>query len=302
MTALAPILLFTYKRLDTLKETVSALQNNHLAKESDLFVFSDAAKGTDDKIKVEEVRNYVKSLKGFKSVTVHEAEINKGLASSIIQGITHVLGLYDKAIVLEDDIVTSAGFLKYMNGALDHYKDNDSVMQVSAYMFPIDPKELPDTFFYQANTCWGWGTWKRSWNHFNEDGNYILKELKDRGISWKDFNAMQGNEFKKQLLSNINGKLKTWAVKWHAAIILNGGLVLHPKESYVKNIGFDGDGENCKTGNFEGQTDDKLNLDFKAAEFESSSVALKRLKKHFKFRYSLIGKVIKRIKPFVDGK
>jgi len=291
----APICLFTYNRLNETRQTVEALQRNFLAQESDLFIFSDGPKNEMAKPKVEAIRLYVRTITGFKSVGIIESPNNKGLASSIVAGVSLVVNQYGKVIVLEDDILTSCGFLKFMNNALVYYKDKEDVMQISSFMFPIDSTGLPDTFFYQANTCWGWATWKRAWDCYINDGNYLLKELKSKGISWKQFNSMQGREFEKQLLKNINGSLKTWAVKWHAIIKLHNGKVLHPKISYVANIGFNGNGENCGVGKVEGAINNELDLEVSHAEKHFEDLALQRLAEYFKKRYSFCQKVKRKL-------
>jgi hypothetical protein len=295
MSNLAPIVLFTYKRLDTLQQTVEALQKNFLATESNLYIFSDAAKGDRDKKSVDEVRNYIRLINGFKSITIYESQFNKGLADSIVDGVTKIVDEYGKVIVLEDDILTSNGFLKYMNNALNYYSDKEEVMQISSFMFPIESNDLPDTFFYQANTCWGWATWKRAWDNYNNETDYLFRELKLRDISWEKFNSLQGKEFQRQLEKNRRGSLKTWAVKWHSVIKLYNGKVLHPKISYVANIGFNGSGENCGKANIEGSINNQLDLDVSAAEKYSEKVALQRLEKYFKKRYSFCEKAKRKI-------
>ena len=63
---LAPICLFVYNRLEESKLTVAALQNNFLASESELFIFSDGP-NIDNENKVDSVRAYINTITGFKS-------------------------------------------------------------------------------------------------------------------------------------------------------------------------------------------------------------------------------------------
>ena len=294
--SIAPICLFAYNRLQETKETISALQSNCLAKDSDLFIFSDGPKNNADIQKVEEVRSYLHTIVKFKSVTITESPGNIGLADSIVSGVTKTLIEYDKIIILEDDIKTSKGFLKFMNDALNYYENDKDVLQISGFMFPINNNDLPDTFFYQANSCWGWGTWKNSWDLFIEDCDLIFKKLNEENISWSEFNSLQGNEFRKQLQKNKSGKINTWAVKWHASIKIYGGKVVHPKSSFVTNIGFSGLGENCKKGDVIGEINDSLVLDVSHAEKESNHLALIRLKEYFRIRFSLIEKIKRKLK------
>lgn len=248
MAALAPIVLFAYNRPLHTEETLAALMKNDLADQSTLFIYADGAKenATEKEIEnIEAVRNIIRSKKWCGTVNIIESSYNKGLAISIVEGVTSVVNKYDKVIVLEDDIVTSKGFLRYMNDALDMYESNHRIMSVSGFMFPINSESLPDVFCYSANTCWGWATWKRAWKYFDFDIQKIYNQLENSNVDWRKFNAFQHTAFQEQVMHNLSGKIKTWAVKWHAAIYLNKGTVLHPKISLVKNIGFDGTGVHC---------------------------------------------------------
>lgn len=127
---LAPICLFTYNRLEETKQTIEALRNNYLAKESHLYIFSDGAKSDTAKEKIQKVRSYLKTIEGFGSIQVFESPINKGLASSIIDGVTQVVNQYGKVIVLEDNLITLSKFSHYMNQSLDFHNDTTKVFQL----------------------------------------------------------------------------------------------------------------------------------------------------------------------------
>ena len=118
---LAPIVLFVYNRPWHTQQTIEALQKNELVLESELFIYSDAAKIDDVKQAVDEVRSYIKSINGFKKITIIEREENWGLANSIIDGVTTIVNQYSKIIVLEDDLVTSPFFLKFKKPFKDRF-------------------------------------------------------------------------------------------------------------------------------------------------------------------------------------
>ena len=240
---MAPIVIFTYKRLWHTHQTIEALKNNELAEKSTFFIFSDAPKSQKEKKAVEEVRKYIKSIKGFKEVIVIEREKNYGLAKNIIDGVTRVVNRYGKVIVLEDDIVTSPYFLKYMNEALEFYKNNEKVMHISGYIYPVNNESLPDFFFLKPTSCWGWGTWKRAWRFFKKDCDYFMKLFSKEMIY--DFNLSNSYNYWAQIIANKKGKINTWAIFWYASVYINGGLSLHPKISFTNNIGHDGSGEHC---------------------------------------------------------
>ena len=241
---LAPIVLFVYNRLEHTKQTLEALQNNELAKVSELFIYSDAAKNEDNIEKVQKVREYIKSIDGFKKVTIIEREKNWGLANSIIDGVTRIVNEYGKIIVLEDDLVTSQYFLKYMNEALEMYKDEKRIASIHGYIYPIDG--LPETFFIKGADCWGWATWNRAWKAFEPDGKKLLEDLQSKKLEREaDFN--NSYNFTKMLKDQIAGNNNSWAIRWYMSAFLKDMLTLYPGESYVQNIGFDCNATHCKT-------------------------------------------------------
>lgn len=240
---LSPIILFVYNRIWHTQRTIEALQQNELVSESELFIYSDAPGNNDAITGVEEVRRYIKSICGFKNITIVEREKNLGLAASVINGVTEIVNRYGKVIVLEDDLITSKYFLRFMNDALSFYEAEKRVMHISGYMFPVNNKGLNDTFFLRPATCWGWGTWSRAWKFFKKDVDFYISSFNREMI--KEFNVNNKYKYFDHLKRNKTGDLDTWAIFWYAGIYLNGGLSLHPKESFVQNIGHDGQGVHC---------------------------------------------------------
>ena len=153
----APIVLFVYNRLEHTRLTVEALQKNELANQSELFIYSDAAKNKNEQFKVYNVRKYIDNIDGFKKVTIFERKKNLGLANSIIDGVTNIVNKYGKIIVLEDDLVTSSFFLRYMNDALTKYKGNKRIWEVGGYVYPISCESKRDFFFCAIHYIVGLG-------------------------------------------------------------------------------------------------------------------------------------------------
>jgi hypothetical protein len=236
---LAPIILFVYNRPWHAAQTLEALANNDLAEESDLIIYADAAKNAKQLNAVNEVHKILESIDGFKSVKIIKQQHNVGLSQSIIQGVTDVLNAFGKAIVLEDDMVTSTVFLTYMNKALEKYNNNENVICIHGYNYPIkNLTMLPDTYFLKGADCWGWATWKRGWDIFEPDGKKLKEQLiKSNQIKEFDFNYSYN--FYKMLCNQIEGKNDSWAIRWNASAFVNDKLTLYPAKSLVQNIGLD---------------------------------------------------------------
>ncbi|MFV9972448.1 MAG: hypothetical protein AB8V06_06085 [Francisella endosymbiont of Hyalomma asiaticum] len=136
------------------QQTIEALQKNKLAIDSELFIYSDAPKNENALEKVQVVRNYIKTIKGFRKVTIIKREKNWWLSDSIIDGVTKIVNQYGKIIVLEDDIVTSLYFLKFMNDALEFYKNEEKVWHINGWNYPIEIENFSDTFLWRVMNCW----------------------------------------------------------------------------------------------------------------------------------------------------
>jgi hypothetical protein len=240
---LAPVALFAYKRLDHLKVTLEHLSRNPEASRTRLYVFSDGPKTAADQAAVAEVRRHIAGITGFAAVEVIEQAQNRGLASSIINGVTRVLADHDRVIVVEDDLLVSPYFLDYMNRGLAMYDGDETVASIHGYWYPRTPP-MPETFFLRGADCWGWATWRRAWRHFNPDGQTLLKALADRGLS-RQFDMEGHSGFLDMLRGQIEGRNDSWAIRWHAATFLDGMYTLYPGRSLVRNIGHDGTGTHC---------------------------------------------------------
>ncbi len=235
----APIVLFVYNRLWHTRNTVNALLTNPQAVLSDLIIYSDGSKDLGDD-GVAEVRRYIGGLDGFKSVRLILRDKNLGLAKSITSGVTEVLDEYGKAIILEDDLVTSPYFLNYMNDALDYYQHDERVISIHGYSYPVTTT-LPESFFLRGADCWGWATWTRGWGLFEYDGSLLLNEL-ERANLIDRFDFHGTFKYSDMLKAQIAGKNDSWAIRWYASALLRDKLTLYPGKSLVQNIGDDNSG------------------------------------------------------------
>ena len=242
----APVLLFVYNRPEHVRQAILSLQQNVLSKESELFIYSDAPKDETSREAVNETRRFIRTINGFKQITIIERNENWGLARNIIDGVTTQVNRYGKVIVLEDDLVVAPYFLQFMNDALEVYKDVTEVGHIQACDFTQAPN-LPDTFLIKWTGSWGWATWSRAWKHFNPDGKTLLQELERKKLTYEfEYNGKYG--YTRMLRRQTEGKNNSWAIRWNASLFLQGILSLNVGKSLVQNNGFDGSGTNCGGG------------------------------------------------------
>jgi hypothetical protein len=278
MSSFAPIALFVYNRPWHVRQTLESLQANSLSEQTDLFIFSDGAKNDKDLEPVNEVRRYIHGIGSFRRVEIMESPTNKGLSTSIISGTTSVIAQYGRIIVLEDDLITSPHFLRFMNEGLQCYESEDEVISVHGYVYPTK-QILPETFFLRGADCWGWATWKRGWDLFDQDGAKLLSRLAEQKL-FKRFDMDGTFPYTQMLEDQVAGKNDSWAIRWHASAFLADKLTFYPGKSLVRNIGIDSSGIHCSTSYcYDGLLSNKP-ISLKGMEIIESKIAFQAFR-HF---------------------
>jgi hypothetical protein len=296
---LAPVVLFTYQRLDTLQQTVEALKLNYLAAESDLYIYSDAAKGVDDQEAIDCVRDYIKSIHGFKTITIHESDSNKGLASSIIEGVNDILKIHGAVIVVEDDLVSSPNFLNYMNASLHFYKEESKVFSIAGYSLPIKNCQSKfDVYFTSRSSSWGWATWKDRWEGIDwEVKDY--SSFKNSSIVRQNFNKM-GSDMAQMLDRQMNGKINSWAIRWCYHQFKNNLYSVHPFVSKIDNVGFnskDATNTNERFNRYKTKIDDSGKIEFYFTKYLKLD---KKILKQYTYPYSILSRIKYKIINFTS--
>ena len=297
---LSPIALFVYKRLDHTRQTVNSLLANAESKNCKLYIFSDAPKTEKDEFAVGEVRKYIDSISGFAGITIIKQEINRGLANSIISGVTDVLSKNDTVIVVEDDLLLSPFFLRYMNEALQLYQEEKTVASIHGYTYPLS-LDLPETFFLKGADCWGWATWKDRWNFFEPDSVKLLNQIQQTNLTDAfDYGGYAGNI--KMLNNQISGKIDSWAIRWHAVNFLANKYTLFPGTSLVQNIGMDGGGTHgAPTDVFKVSLANRP-LKLEKVEIKENEQIVQAMRNYFKTsKLSLLSRVLSRANKLFRG-
>lgn len=286
----APVAMFVYNRADHFKETYEALAKCEEAKYTDLIIFSDGAKNEKAAEAVAAVRAFAGQIKEenqFNTVEIIESPQNKGLAKSIIDGVTKVINEYGKIIVLEDDCACSPFFLKYMNNCLDFFQNNQKIGAISGYAPGIEfPEEYKLDVFTAYRSCsWSWGTWADRW----ENVDWELKEFSDfckKPSLIKKLNS-NGNDRFIRLYRQTKGNGSSWSVRFGAHLVKNDWLTVYPRYSYIENIGCDESGVHSKSEDAEKMAVDlsKTIKDPRIINVELNKQIQKAMKKHYSFGF-----------------
>jgi hypothetical protein len=235
---LAPIALFVYKRPEETRQTLEHLARNVGIEGSELFIFCDAARKPDEVGAVQATRSVVHGRSWCPRTTIIERQENRGLAHSVIAGVNELTESHGRVIVLEDDLLTSRGFLSYMNTALDRYQDSIKVMQISGHLHSIPHFPFKGSCsFLPMITSWGWATWKRAWEAFDPECNGWEKLKIDKKLRYR-FDLDDSYPYFQMIKNQMEGKNDSWGIRWWWAVFQMNGISLYPDKTLVNNIGF----------------------------------------------------------------
>lgn len=259
----APIVMFVYNRADHFEKTVIALSECAEAKQSELYIFSDAAKNSAAKDSVAHVRALAHRIENsnlFQKVTIAESETNKGLANSVISGVTKVIAQYGRVIVVEDDCVPSPYFLKYMNDCLSSFENDQRIGSVAGYAPPIRfPEDYHKDIFTAYRSCsWGWATWKDRWENVDWELTSI-NELYHNSHLLNKLNSNGTDRFLR-LYRQTKANKNSWSVKFGYHLVRYDMMTVYPRYSYINNIGCDDTGIHSKAGD-----DERVRVDLSKA-------------------------------------
>jgi len=296
MIRLAPIALFVYNRPLHTQKVIEALQSNTMAKDSNLFIFSDGAKAGEEEM-VKKVRLLIRETQGFKSVKIIERENNYGLANSVIDGVSQLNKKYGSVIVFEDDVVSSPYTLKYFNDALTKYESTNKVMHIGGFMYAIDHNNLPETFFTRHVSSQAWATWDRAWQSFEPNIDKLIDAFDNEKKYAFELDGTMN--FWKHIQEFKVGKNNSWAIRWYASVFLKEGLSLQTAISMVENIGHDGSGVHSEKSNIFSVEINPNPISYFPTEITENTKAFNAIKHFLKYRK---GNLFQRAFRFINNR
>lgn len=266
-----PVLLITFNRPYHTQRTIDALR---IQKPPLLFVFQDGPRkgNVQDEIDCKEVRDVItRSIDWDCESHFHFSENNRGCRDAIIFAITEVFKQCDSLIVVEDDIITSPAFYRFMCKSLEYYKNRKSVFSISGHSHSPEKFRVPRDYSYDVFASprlfnWGWGTWRDRWEQTDWSLSYY-DELLQKPYEQQAFNR-GGDDLMVMLTDEKEGRSSAWDIQFTFAHFKNHAVSIVPCISYTYNVGLDGSGTHCQsivTGSFDvptlNQNDNPVLLD-----------------------------------------
>lgn len=248
---LSPVVVFAYNRPDHLRQTLTALAEAELAAQSRVRIYADGPRDAAALEAVAAVRGVLDDpvwRTRFAAFEVVAAEANQGLARAIIGGVTEVVEAAGRVIVLEDDLIVSRDFLRFMNDALEFYRDHANVGSISGFS-PLKARPAGythDVMRVPRNCSHGWATWADRWREVDWTAAEASRLREDRELR-RRFDSAGSDRFDR-LQRQLAGKINSWSIRFGLWQVLSGRDTIYPVANHVRNIGFDDSGTHTRTG------------------------------------------------------
>ena len=295
---LSPVVIFAFNRPKHLSRLLDSLSQNMEFAESELYIYVDGPRNNADLKLVEETREVAKQFSGVNVKSLVIREENLGLGKSLKTGVTELLFKHDKVIVLEDDLIVTDFFLKYMNTGLNKYQHESRVASIHGYCFGFD-EPIREPFFLKGADCLGWATWKDRWQSIDWDPKALMAKIKEQSLI-REFNLDGSHSYYSALEGESKKGFHSWAIYWHASMFSQGRLTLFPGTSLIEYAGADGSGTHVVENSDFWKTEISVESDWKFPEIISESVAAREQIIGYYNRIfpklPLIGRLIRRIK------
>ena len=248
---MVPVLITAWKRPSKVKRLISRLRE--IAPEK-VFAACDGPSSVADSIKVEETRRIIESEIDWpcELYTLFN-ETNLGCRMGMTKAINWFFTNVEEGIILEDDCIPHYEFFQFCTELLERYRNNERIFSISGNNFQ-DSQWRGDGSYYlsQYFHCWGWASWRRSWNKF--DSNLQSWEsLKEFNILSSIFTNKKEEIYWTRIWDRLQqeGKPDSWAYRMAFTSFINGGLTIIPNKNLVENIGFDKDATHTTLDNFD---------------------------------------------------
>ena len=237
MTLKTPVLFLTFNRPAITQRVFEAIRK---AKPSRLFIAADGPRADHpgDRQLCSEARRVAAEVDWPCEVLTLFREKNLGCKKAVSSAIDWFFSQVTKGIILEDDCLPHHDFFTFCDSMLEYYEDDERVWVITGNNFQHSRKRGNAAYYFSKyNHCWGWASWRRSWQFYrgdlpfwqewNHSTDWFLK-MQDRVEQryWTDiFERVRSNE------------IDSWAYPWTASVWYHGGLTVTPNVNLVTNIG-----------------------------------------------------------------
>ncbi len=236
-----------YQRIDHLAETLRCLSYNYDVQKCPLYIFIDGPKDTAKTSQAykthKAICSFARSFQWGTKKNIIASDFNRGLRKAVCYSIDTVLSDYQSVIIVEDDIVCSPYFYRYMKHMLTQYHDDNRLGAVCGHCYHYNRNEFNphEPYFLNHFACWGWGTWRRAWEQTEWSTDVLVNNIKHIQVR-KKLDIGLGAAVSGHLYAQHHGYTDSWDAIFGVNLFLHNQLCVYPTQSLTTNIGWRGEG------------------------------------------------------------
>lgn len=235
------VLILFFTRPEPLKMVFDEIRK---ARPSKLYLYQDGPRGEHDMVGIEACRQVVSDemIDWECDVQRNYQSVNAGCDPSNFNAQKWAFSLNDKCIIFEDDSIPSVTFIRFCKEMLDRYENDERIVMIEGFNVDEQTPDVPyDYFFTTIMSIWGWASWRRVIDQWDEhytflDDEFNMHQLKmiQQKRDYRDTMYRMAYDHRKL------GKAYYESIMW-ACMMFNSGLAIVPTKNMINNLGPVGD-------------------------------------------------------------
>lgn len=230
------VLLIFFCRDEVFSKTFAAVRE---ARPSTLLLFQDGPReGRPDDIEgIKRCRTIAENIDWECTVYRNYQDKNFGCDPATFYSHKWAFTLVDKCIILEDDCVPSQSFFPFCKEMLDRYEKDLRINRIAGMNLMGVTENCPyDYMFSSVGSVWGWATWRRVAQSWEEDYAFADDEFEMNSLR-----ELRQDKGYTGILNKCKWQRATGKPYWESintyARLLNSQLIIVPKYNMISNIG-----------------------------------------------------------------
>ena len=230
-----PVLILFFNRPQQLSQVFEQVRK---ARPSKLFLYQDGPRGERDLPGIKACREVVDQIDWECEVHRKYQEKNYGCDPSEYISQKWAFSMVDKCIVLEDDDVPSVSFFTFCKEMLDRYEQDTRITMIAGFNNEEITPDVPyDYFFASTFSIWGWASWKRVIDQWDEHYTFLEDTFNMQQLE----QLMKERKFRKDFIYMCHRHKENnkayYETIFHASMLFNSGLAIVPTRNMINNLG-----------------------------------------------------------------
>ncbi|MDR0939316.1 MAG: hemolysin activation protein [Mediterranea sp.] len=230
-----PVLILFFNRPEPLARVFEQVRK---ARPSKLFLYQDGPRSERDMPAIEACRQVVKDIDWECDVRRLYRERNYGCDPSNYLSQKWAFSIVDRCVVFEDDSIPSISFFTFCKEMLDRYEHDTRVSMIAGFNTEEITPDVPDDYFFASTfSIWGWASWRRVVDQWDERYTFLDDDANMRQLEALIRERKLRSDFIPMCRAHRASGKAFYETIFHASMLLNSGLAIVPTRNMVNNLG-----------------------------------------------------------------